>query len=192
MVWRTRVRSADLVPGRRDDGEQSGQGAPEVTVHVRAYPRSRHHHSGSRRDDAPRVDRNSITRPTHVREGSECSVGVRRTSAGRWSWCSHCCSPFFWPRSSRDLRRQLVRAQATPADASRRRSVRWSTGVYRLLPAGPATQANTNIATAALEYAGDTRRDPATRNLEVQTPDDVYVAINSSGYWQTSNGNDLD
>ena len=55
---------------------------------------------------------------------------------------------------------------------------------------GQLPQANANITAAALNYAGDTRRDVATRNLEVQTPDDVYVAINSTSYWQTSSGTD--
>jgi hypothetical protein len=50
--------------------------------------------------------------------------------------------------------------------------------------------ANQAIATQAVAYAGDTRRDPATVNLQVQQPDDVFAVLNSSSYWAQSNGTD--
>ena len=42
---------------------------------------------------------------------------------------------------------------------------------------------NTLIKQSALKYAGDTQRDSATKNLQVQEPDDVRVVLNSSTYW---------
>jgi hypothetical protein len=47
----------------------------------------------------------------------------------------------------------------------------------------PAT-ANLAIRRVALEYAGDTSRDPATRNRQHQQPDDVHVLLNSTRYWE--------
>jgi Putative Flp pilus-assembly TadE/G-like len=47
----------------------------------------------------------------------------------------------------------------------------------------PAT-ANHAIRTAALEYAGDPSRDPATRNRQHQAPDNVHVLLNSTRYWE--------
>ena len=46
-----------------------------------------------------------------------------------------------------------------------------------------ATTANLAISQRALEYAGDTTRDPATTNLQVQQPNDVHVLLNSDVYW---------
>lgn len=43
--------------------------------------------------------------------------------------------------------------------------------------------ANAAIAQEALQYAGDTTRDPATTNLQVQEPNDVHVVLNSNVYW---------
>jgi len=48
--------------------------------------------------------------------------------------------------------------------------------------------ANTDIKDEALRYAGDTLRDPATRNLQEQEPGDVRVALNSTRYWAPSDG----
>lgn len=48
--------------------------------------------------------------------------------------------------------------------------------------------ANINIATTALEYAGDTLRDPTAKNLQVQEPNDVRVVLNSDTYWKKSDG----
>ena len=45
---------------------------------------------------------------------------------------------------------------------------------------GPA---NTEIKLEALKYAGDTTRDPATRNLQEQQTKDVHVVLNSNTYW---------
>jgi Putative Flp pilus-assembly TadE/G-like len=50
------------------------------------------------------------------------------------------------------------------------------------------TFANDQIALEALRYAGDWRRDQSTLNLQVQEPTDVFVALNSSQYWQQSDG----
>jgi Putative Flp pilus-assembly TadE/G-like len=47
---------------------------------------------------------------------------------------------------------------------------------------GPA---NTAIRQEALRYAGDTTRDPATKNLQEQEQDDVHVVLNASNYWTT-------
>jgi Flp pilus assembly protein TadG len=47
---------------------------------------------------------------------------------------------------------------------------------------------NAAIAQKALEYAGDTARDPGTRNLQTQEPNDVRVVLNSSEYWAQANG----
>ncbi len=53
-----------------------------------------------------------------------------------------------------------------------------------------ANGANVDIATYALKYAGDTRRDPTTANLQVEEPNDVYAVLNSAGYWAPANGID--
>lgn len=57
--------------------------------------------------------------------------------------------------------------------------------------------ANNAIASRALAYAGDTLRPgkigpnapDSTTNLQVQTPGDVRVVLNSAQYWHQSNGN---
>ncbi len=46
--------------------------------------------------------------------------------------------------------------------------------------------ANGDIAIEALKYAGDLRRDSTSLNRQVQEPGDVFVALNSSRYWQKS------
>jgi len=51
---------------------------------------------------------------------------------------------------------------------------------------------NGAIKLAALEYSGDQARDPATRNQQLQDPEDVHVALNSSSYWSQANGVDPD
>jgi hypothetical protein len=43
--------------------------------------------------------------------------------------------------------------------------------------------ANTAIRAEALAYAGDTNRNPAAMNLQVQEPSDVHVLLNSQNYW---------
>ena len=43
--------------------------------------------------------------------------------------------------------------------------------------------ANTAIRSEALAYAGDTNRDPAAMNLQVQEPSDIHVLLNSERYW---------
>lgn len=48
---------------------------------------------------------------------------------------------------------------------------------------GDPTAANVAIKAAALNYSGDTTRDPATMNLQVQEPNDVRVVLNSAQYW---------
>ena len=48
---------------------------------------------------------------------------------------------------------------------------------------GDPVAANEAIKATALGYAGDTARDPATQNLQVQEPDDVRVVLNSARYW---------
>jgi hypothetical protein len=48
---------------------------------------------------------------------------------------------------------------------------------------GDPVAANAAIKEMALNYSGDTARDPATRNLQVQEPNDVRVVINSKRYW---------
>lgn len=48
--------------------------------------------------------------------------------------------------------------------------------------------ANADIKDQALKYAGDTLRDPTTRNLQEQEPNDVRVALNSTRYWAPSDG----
>jgi hypothetical protein len=48
------------------------------------------------------------------------------------------------------------------------------------------TSSNLAIAQRALEYAGDTTRDPATTNLQVQQPNDVHVLLNSDVYWSAN------
>jgi Flp pilus assembly protein TadG len=53
------------------------------------------------------------------------------------------------------------------------------TGCFTGMP-----EANTAIRTQALAYAGDSNRDPATTNLQVQEPADAHVVFNSSRYWQ--------
>lgn len=50
------------------------------------------------------------------------------------------------------------------------------------------TAANAAIASTALAYAGDTARDAAARNQQVQEPNDVRVVLNSSRYWQQADG----
>jgi hypothetical protein len=51
--------------------------------------------------------------------------------------------------------------------------------------------ANGAIADTALDYAGDTSREPATLNRQVQEPGDVHVLLNSSGYWPAGVENNL-
>jgi Flp pilus assembly protein TadG len=46
-----------------------------------------------------------------------------------------------------------------------------------------ASAANLAIASAALAYAGDTARDPAARNQQVESPGSVRVTLNSQRYW---------
>ena len=48
---------------------------------------------------------------------------------------------------------------------------------------GDPDAANDAIKATALAYAGDTYRDPATKNRQVQEPDDVRVVLNSAQYW---------
>lgn len=52
------------------------------------------------------------------------------------------------------------------------------------------TEANQAIAASALRYAGDTARDPASTNLQVQEPGDVRVVLNSSRYWAAGDPTD--
>lgn len=54
-----------------------------------------------------------------------------------------------------------------------------------------ATNTNPAIRDAALEYAGDMNRDPATYNTQVQEPTDVHVVLNSTVYW-TGNPSPVD
>ena len=49
-----------------------------------------------------------------------------------------------------------------------------------------ATTTNAAIFAKALEYAGDTARDPTTRNQQEQTPAKTRVVLNSSRYWDSS------
>src|SRR6188474_1969448 len=72
------------------------------------------------------------------------------------------------------------------------------------LAAGPSfvgcfqdpTAANLAIASRALAFAGDTLRPgkysptapDGTTNLQVQEPNDVRIALNSSTYWEDANG----
>ena len=44
-------------------------------------------------------------------------------------------------------------------------------------------ETNGDIATAALAYAGDPTRDPATRNKQLAEPADAHVVLNSDVYW---------
>lgn len=48
---------------------------------------------------------------------------------------------------------------------------------------GDPVAANAAIKSAALAYSGDTIRDPATINLQVQEPNDVRIVLNSAQYW---------
>lgn len=48
-------------------------------------------------------------------------------------------------------------------------------------------EANQAIRERALEYAGDTDRDPDATNLQVQEPGDVRVVLNSAEYWSPTN-----
>jgi hypothetical protein len=65
-----------------------------------------------------------------------------------------------------------------------------------VLAAGPAfvgcyhapAAANLAIKATAAAYAGDTLRDSSTTNQQLQQPNDVRVALNSSRYWQPSDG----
>jgi len=50
--------------------------------------------------------------------------------------------------------------------------------------------ANLAIAQQALKYAGDTARDPAANNLQLQEPNDVRVVLNSSAYWNPGDPTD--
>jgi hypothetical protein len=56
------------------------------------------------------------------------------------------------------------------------------------------TTTNDNIRNQALEYAGDTARDPSTFNLQVEQPGDQRVVINSGAYWSggATNGSGYD
>jgi Putative Flp pilus-assembly TadE/G-like len=48
---------------------------------------------------------------------------------------------------------------------------------------GDPVAANAAVKAAALGYAGDQARDPATQNAQVQEPADVRVVLNSDRYW---------
>jgi len=48
---------------------------------------------------------------------------------------------------------------------------------------GPA---NSEIKLEALKYGGDTTRDIATQNLQVQEPNDVHLVLNGDTYWSTN------
>jgi Flp pilus assembly protein TadG len=48
---------------------------------------------------------------------------------------------------------------------------------------GNPVAANEAIRSSALAYVGDTNRDPATTNLQVQEPGDVHAVVNSAEYW---------
>ena len=48
---------------------------------------------------------------------------------------------------------------------------------------GDPDSANEGIGAMALNYSGDTERDPTTKNLQVQEPNDVRVVLNSARYW---------
>src|SRR5207244_861230 len=43
--------------------------------------------------------------------------------------------------------------------------------------------ANARIEATALNYAGDTSRDPSTKNVQEQTPNNTRVVLNASRYW---------
>jgi len=65
-----------------------------------------------------------------------------------------------------------------------------------VLAAGPAfvgcyhepLAANEAIAQTALEYGGDTLRAATTTNKQLQEPNDVRIALNSSRYWRKTDG----
>ena len=48
---------------------------------------------------------------------------------------------------------------------------------------GDPDSANEGIRAMALNYSGDTERDPTTKNLQVQEPNDVRVVLNGARYW---------
>ncbi len=48
---------------------------------------------------------------------------------------------------------------------------------------GDPVAANAAIKSTALNYSGDTARDPTPHNLQEQEPDDVRVVLNSKRYW---------
>jgi hypothetical protein len=48
--------------------------------------------------------------------------------------------------------------------------------------------ANADIKNEALKYAGDRRRSATSANPQVQEPEDVRVVLNSSRYWEPSDG----
>ncbi len=48
---------------------------------------------------------------------------------------------------------------------------------------GDPDSANEGIRAMALNYSGDTERDPATKNLQAQEPNDVRVVLNGARYW---------
>ena len=48
---------------------------------------------------------------------------------------------------------------------------------------GDPGSANQGIRDTALQYAGDTLRSPGTYNMQVQTPGEVRVVLNSARYW---------
>lgn len=66
----------------------------------------------------------------------------------------------------------------TLADAGAFASGLAFTGCYQ-----DAAQTNPLIAQAALEYAGDLTRDPATENRQLEEPADAHVVLNSDTYW---------
>jgi hypothetical protein len=55
---------------------------------------------------------------------------------------------------------------------------------------GDPPAANIAIRNAALQYAGDPTRDPATWNRQLEVPSNVHVLLNSLRYWQ--NGDPVD
>ena len=50
---------------------------------------------------------------------------------------------------------------------------------------------NSDIAAAALKYAGDPNRDETTQNRQLEDPQDAHVVLNSTAYW-TGNPYPLD
>ena len=173
----------DYVPVRLSAQGRPREGLPQDALQTRSAPRNRHDQARGRRDDADGVDadgllidgRVSMTRAAAARERGQVVVMFALLIPVFFGLGAIVLDIGNWYVHKRHLQTQV--------DAA-------------VLAAGPAfvgcyhapSAANQAIAQTALQYAGDTLRAGTTTNTQIEQPNDVRIALNSSRYWQKTDG----